>query len=152
MLSYQMEHILSYSATLRPPEVIGPLAEGIRVNFYATGGEVSGPRVKGQVLAVGGDWLTIRKDGVGVLDVRATFQTHDGALIYTTYGGTADLGEDGYDKFLRQDLPQFLALRIAPRYHTAHPNYAWINRVQCVGIGQADMARLAVHYDVYAVR
>jgi hypothetical protein len=151
MLDYRLEHILSYSATLKP-EVIGPLPEGIRANFYVTGGNVEGPRVKGQVLPVGGDWLTIRTDGVGILDVRATFQTHDGALIYTAYSGVADLGEDGHQKFLRQDLPPFLSLRIVPRYHTAHPEYLWLNRIQCLGIGQVDMGRLEVRYDVYAVR
>ncbi len=152
MLDYRLEHILSYSATLKAPEVIGPLPEGIRANFYVTKGDVQGPKVKGQVLPVGGDWLTIRTDGVGILDVRATFQTHDGALIYTAYSGVTDIGEDGYQKFLRQELPPFLSLRIVPRYHTAHPEYLWLNRIQCLGIGQIDRARMEVSYDVYAVR
>jgi len=48
MLDYNLEHICSYTATLKtPPEVIGPLAEGIRVNFYVTGGHVEGPKIKG---------------------------------------------------------------------------------------------------------
>ncbi len=113
MFDYRLEHIFSFSGTLKT-EVIGPLPEGIRVNFYVTGGEVEGPMVKGQVLPVGGDWLTIRSDGIGILDVRATFQTHDGALIYATYSGVADLGADGYQKFLQQDLPPFIPLRIVP--------------------------------------
>ena len=33
-----MTHITSYSVTLAAPEVIGPLAEGLRLNIYATGG------------------------------------------------------------------------------------------------------------------
>jgi hypothetical protein len=38
MLDYSLEHIFSYSATLKnPPEIIGPVPEGIRANFYATG-------------------------------------------------------------------------------------------------------------------
>lgn len=152
MLEYRLEHIFSYTATLEAPEVIGPLAEGIRANFYVTRGEVLGPKIKGKVLPVGGDWLTIRTDGVGILDVRATFQTDDGALIYTTYTGVVDAGEDGYQRFLRQDLPPVLPLRIVPRYHTAHPDYLWVNRIQCLGIGQVDMVRSVVHYDVYAVR
>ena len=40
MLDYRLEHILSFSATLKAPEVIGPLPEGIRAHFYATGGNV----------------------------------------------------------------------------------------------------------------
>jgi len=152
MLDYRLEHIFSYLATLKPPEVIGPLAEGIRANFYVTGGHFQGPAMKGTMVAAGGDWLILRTDGVGVLDVRGTFQTDDGALIYTTYGGVLDLGEDGHGKFLRQELPPFVDLRIAPRYHTAHPKYLWLNRVQCVGIGRVDLTRMEVQYDVYAMR
>jgi len=37
--------------------------------------------VSGKLRPVGGDWLTIRKHGVAILDVRATIETHDGALI-----------------------------------------------------------------------
>jgi hypothetical protein len=87
---YSLEHIFSYSAILKnPPEIIGPVPEGIRANFYVTGGEVKGPKLNGKILPVGGDWLTIRPDGVGILDVRATFETNDGALIYTTLLGSA---------------------------------------------------------------
>jgi hypothetical protein len=36
--------------------------------------------------------------------------------------------------------------------HTAHPDYTWLNRLQCVGIGEASPERSEVCYDVYAVR
>jgi hypothetical protein len=150
---YSLEHIFSYSAILKnPPEIIGPVPEGIRANFYVTGGEVKGPKLNGKILPVGGDWLTIRPDGVGILDVRATFETNDGALIYTTYSGVLDLGENGYQKFLKQELPEYIQLRIAPRYHTAHPEYQWLNRIQCLGIGQLDVRHSQVHYNIYVVR
>ena len=91
--AYEMEYVGSYSASLRmPPEVIGALPEGIRINFEVTGGEVSGDRIRGILKPVGGDWFTLRSDGVGVLDVRATIETHDGALIYIHYQGIGDLG------------------------------------------------------------
>lgn len=152
MLDYRLEHVFTYSATLRPPEVIGPGPEGIRANFYVVDGTLEGPKVKAQFLPVGGDWLLIRPDGVCILDVRATFQTDDGALIYTTYNGVSDLGDDGYQKFMRQELPPRIPLRIAPRYITADPKYAWLNRFQGLGIGEADMTTLTARYDVYAVR
>jgi hypothetical protein len=43
--------------------------------------------MRGRLRPVGGDWLLIRTDGVGVLDVRATLELDNGAMIYTTYGG-----------------------------------------------------------------
>ena len=77
----KLEYLFSFSFGLKlPPEVIGPVPEGIRANFYLTGGSVEGPRLKGKVLPVGADYLLLRKDGVAVLDVRATFESEDGAL------------------------------------------------------------------------
>ena len=153
MLPYSLEHICSYSAKLQnPPEVIGPVAEGIRVNFYVTSGEVTGPKIRGIIRPVGGDWLTIRTDGVGLLDVRATIETHDHALIYIAYTGVGDLGEDGYRKFLQGVLPPKLALRVVPRFQSSHPAYLWLNRLQCVNVGEADLERFEVRYDVYALR
>ena len=46
-LGYSLEYICSFTATLRR-EVIGPLAEGIRVNYHITGGEVDGPKLRGK--------------------------------------------------------------------------------------------------------
>lgn len=125
MFDYTMEHVCSYTATLAsPPELIGPVGEGLRMNLYVSGGEVTGPRVRGRVLPVGGDWLTIRRDGVAVLDVRATIETHDGALVYAAYTGVGDLGEDGYEKLLKGTTPRRLAIHTAPRFQCAHPDYA----------------------------
>ncbi|MDP9437780.1 MAG: DUF3237 domain-containing protein [Actinomycetota bacterium] len=152
MFDYEMEHVFSYNVTLDPPEVIGPGPEGIRVNFYVTGGGVTGPKAQGKIKPVGGDWLTVRTDGVGILDVRATIETGDGALIYLSYTGVGDLGEDGYERFLRGDLPGIVPLRVVPRFLTAHPDYLWINRLQCVAVGQVNLESLEVAYDVYALR
>lgn len=147
-----LDLLFSYKASLQAPEVIGPVPAGIRVNFYVTGGEFSGPRLRGRIRPVGGDWLTIHRDGIGVLDVRATFATDDDALIDVTYRGIGDLGHDGYDKFLRGELPATLRLRTSPVLRTGHPAYEWLNRVHCVGVGEVDFARLEVAYDIYAVR
>lgn len=152
MIGYELEHVFSYTGALAsPPEVIGPLPEGIRVNFYSAGGEIAGPRVRGKVRPVGGDWMTVRKDGVGLLDVRTTFETHDGALILVMYRGMADLGKDGHDMFLRGELPAVVRLRIAPRLSTSHPEYLWLNRLHCFGVGEYRAAANLANYDVYAI-
>lgn len=150
---YRLEHIFSFGAALEsPPEAIGPVAEGVRVNFYSQGGDVTGPKLQGRCRPVGGDWLTVRRDGVSILDVRTTLESHDGALIAISYTGVGDLGEDGYQRFLDGNLPARLALHVTPRFQTAHPAYLWLNRIQCLGIGEVDMERSYVSYDVYAVR
>ena len=153
MYDCTMEHICAMRGSLRnPPEIIGETPEGLRVNFYVTGGEVNGPRLKGEVLPVGGDWMTIRKDGVAILDVRATLVTADQALIYIAYTGVVEAGEDGYQQFLDGDLSNKLPIRGTPRFLTAHPGYLWLNRLQCVNVGEADMETLVVSYDLYALK
>lgn len=151
MHDYKMEHVFSYSAQLRAPEVIGPVGAGIRINFHVEGGEIHGPRLRGRVLPVGADWLTLRHDGVAVLDVKATMQAADGALIDVAYSGLGDLGVDGYAAFLRGELPPRMALRTVPRFACAHPAHAWMNRLQFVGIGEVEFAKQVVSYDVYAL-
>jgi hypothetical protein len=148
VIEYQLEHLFSFNAFL-DIDVIGPVAEGVRV----TSGKISGPKLHGKLRPTGGDWLTLRTDGVGILDVRVTFETDDGALIGVSYTGVADLGEDGHARFLAgEPPPSGLPLRVVPRCQTSHPAYAWLNRLQRLGIGEAFLERGEVRYDVYAVR
>ena len=152
-LKYSLEHIMSYKALLGPPEIIGPTPDGLRVNVYVTGGEVSGPNIQGKVLPVGGDWYTIRSDGMGILNVRATIETNDGALIYVSYKGVSDHGEDAYDKYLKgETTPQERIVRSNPKTSTAHPKYVWLNRLFCLGIGKIAADVSEIIYDVYAVK
>ena len=152
MIEHRIEHLFSFNATLGTRHVVGPVGEGIRLNVYVTGGEVTGPKIQGKVLPVGGDWLTIRRDGMAVLDVRATFETHDGALIYVVYYGLTDFGEDGYENFLKGEVsPDPRPLRICPRLSSSHSHYLWVNRTFCFGVGQSFPERQEVAYDVYRV-
>src|SRR5688572_29966478 len=92
---YRMEHLFSYRiAWANPPEVIGPTPEGLRVNFHFTGGELHGPRLTGRIRPVGSDRLVVRPDGVGILNLRATFETEDGVPIDAPFIGVIDLGEN----------------------------------------------------------
>jgi Protein of unknown function (DUF3237) len=150
---YKLDHVLSYRVTISEPEIIGPVAEGFRMNLNVTGGEFNGSLLKGSILPVGADWFTIRTDGVGILDVRTSFRTEDGALIYTHYKGIADLGPDGYQNILNQEPPpeSGINLKCNPICQTAHPDYIWLNRAFLVAIGKAYLDRSEVHYDVYQI-
>jgi hypothetical protein len=47
MRDYHLEYIFSYTAHARlPPEIIGPVPDGIRAYVYVTGGEAYGPKVR----------------------------------------------------------------------------------------------------------
>jgi Protein of unknown function (DUF3237) len=87
---YRPEYIFSYTAQVRlPPEVIGPTPDGIRVNFYVTGGEVDGPKLKGKLAPVGGEAKL--KSGVRFGDRRARMSKLDGKVAIVT-GAARGLG------------------------------------------------------------
>lgn len=151
MLKYSMEHVFSYKATLQDPVVVSGPDGDIRVNFYVSGGEVWGPKLKGKVLPIGADWLTLRKDGVCVLDVRAALESDDEAHIDVSYKGILDLGPDGHADFLKGKVPEIVQIRAAPFLRTAHPGYQWINREQFINVGEARLSQKEVQYDVYSL-
>jgi hypothetical protein len=151
ILQYKLEHIFSFNLNLAKLEVIGILPEGLRVNVYILGGKVGGSKIKGTVLPEGGNWTILDTAGMLSIDYHLTFETHDGALIYVTCVGSSDCGEDGYQKYFQGQLPAVHPHRTGIKCRTAHPNYLWLNRLHCLGIGQGDANRLEVIYDVYSV-
>ena len=154
-LPFQLDYLATIRVPLGQPETIGPTPEGVRVNWYWSPAEgvVSGPRLSAKVREIGGDWMTIRRDGIGVMDVRATLETADGALIWVEYQGYYELGADGYRDALEERWPTRAPTRTTPRFHTAHPAYLWLNRVQGVGIGEVVIgSEVTYTYDLYAVR
>ena len=78
--------------------------------------------------------------------------SHDGALIAITYSGVADLGNDGHQRFLEGNPPARISLHIVPRCQTVHPGYIWLNRIECLGIGEVDLEPSHVSYDICTVR
>ena len=109
---------LATSAT----EEIGPTPRGKLYIFPVIGGSFEGERLRGKVLAGGGDWVTARTDGTFELDLRVTLETEDGALIHMTFTG------------VRNDANHYF--RTLPRFETAEPKYAFLNRLLAVGIGE----------------
>ncbi|GAP97989.1 DUF3237 domain-containing protein [Leptolyngbya sp. NIES-2104] len=152
MLTYSLEPIFSYHLQLDPPEILGPVPDGFRANAYVKSGTITGEKLHGILRSGGGDWFTIRPDGVAITDVRGTIETQDGALIYLTYTGVMDLGEDGYQNFLNGHFPPTAKIHTTPRLQTAHPTYQWLNRVQCVGVAVLDFATFEGDFEVYALR
>ena len=100
----------------------GATPHGTVTMFPVTGGSFEGERLRGRVLAGGGDWVTAHRDGTLALDLRITLETDDGSLIHMTFTG------------VRDDANQYF--RTAPRFETAAPKYAFLNRLLAVGIGE----------------
>jgi Protein of unknown function (DUF3237) len=101
---------------------VGSTPRGPLFIFPIIGGSFEGDRLRGNVLAGGADWATATADGAFELDLRATLETDDGALIYLTFTG------------VRDDARQYL--RTLPRFETAAGRYDFLNRLLAVGTGE----------------
>jgi hypothetical protein len=137
---------------VKPPESFGPAPDGLHITFYIESGEIRGPKINAKIRGEGGDWMIVRRDGVGVADVRITYETDDGALLLSRYYGIFDLGPGGYERALRQEYDPVPPLVLAPQFLTSHPNWLWLNRLQCLAVGRVTMADLLVRFDLYAIR
>jgi hypothetical protein len=147
----RLEFLAAVTVRVDRPLCIGETPEGVRFDFFAIDGTVSGPKMSGRVLPRSSDHLFVRPDGVAVLRVRAMIETNDGATLEVEYTGSLDFGPDGYEKALANDLPPRATYVVAPRYLTAHPRYRWLNRVQCLGVGRIRLDESIVEYDAFAV-
>jgi hypothetical protein len=109
------------------------------VDFRLEGERVRG-RMKGAATA---DWGSIGRDGSFQLDVRATMETDDGALVFCQYNGRCDVTE-GFEAA----GPVYAA----PRFETGDERYQWLNKVQAVQKGTVDFAKGEITYRMYEVR
>ena len=146
----RMEKLLSYHANLLPGLDVGEGPFGNRLIVEVEGGEFEGPKLKGTIRKhAAADWLTLCED-YGHLDVRATFETRDGAYIFVEYKGKLEMTaavqaalstgegstEIGDQYFFTEILMQ-----------TGDERYKWVNNIICVGQGRILPGR--VEYDVY---
>jgi hypothetical protein len=121
----QFRPLMTLRLSTAPTQNLGIGPRGTRVTFPIIGGVFEGDRLRGTVLTGGDDWAVTRLDGLVELDLRITLQTDDGALIYMTFEGIRDDGAP--------DAPYF---RTLPRFQTAAPKYAFLNRMLAVGAGE----------------
>jgi len=105
-----------------PTQDVGSTPEGALMIFPVVGGSFEGERLRGTVLAGGGDWVTRRSNGMMTLDLRITLETDDRSLIHMTFTGIRD-DANGY-------------FRTVPRFEAAASKYAFLNRLLAVGTAE----------------
>ena len=135
----------------KPPSCSGQHPMACTSRSISRRARFSGPKINAKIRGEGGDWMLVRRDGVGVADVRITYETDDGALLLSRYYGIFDLGPGGYERALRDEYDPVPPLVLAPQFITSHPNWLWLNRLQCVAVGGVTMADLLVRFDLYAI-
>jgi hypothetical protein len=133
----ELEPLFEITADVAPPIVIADTPDGNRVIVHVTGGKFEGPRLKGTVLASGGDWFLMRPDGIGHIDVRLALKTDDDENIYMTYSGRGKMGATGLTGI--STAPVFAA--------STKGKYAWLNGVQAFAEGETTFT--GVKYKLY---
>jgi hypothetical protein len=146
------ELLMRLTADLAPPQEIGVTPLGNRRIYYVTRGTFTGPRLRGEVLPGGGDWVLTDKDGVSRLDVRITLRCDDGSLIFVSYRGIADIAPDVRARIAKgEDVsPDLYYFRISPAFETGSAKLAWLNRTIAIGVGKKTAT--GVVYDIFTVK
>jgi hypothetical protein len=149
--SPRLEWLGTLSGQLGALITVGATPHGTRLIAPVTGGTFTGPGLEGTILASGGDWMIVRPDDVGEIDVRIAIQTHDDATIYMTYRG--------YLTNVLQLLPRWAQGEEIPRkdyyfattpyFETSAPQYDWLQRTVAVGIGS--LTRGGIQYEIFTV-
>jgi hypothetical protein len=144
----KLEFIFAADVTVDLPLDVGNVGKGTRRFVPIAGGEVSGPKVRGEVLRGGGDWQIVRDDGVAELEARYTLRTDDGALIFVRNYG------------LRHGPPQVIAalasaeavdhssyyFRGATFFETSATQYLWLTKQIVVCVGERQPARVRLKF------
>ncbi len=122
-----------------PATSVGQTPGGNRVIFFVKEGIFEGPLLRGRVVPnSGADWITIRPDGSGILDVRFCLETHDNALLYLHWHGRYWAPAEHAAYALDVEKPDDPAgawryyFRTAPQFETSDPRYAWLNNIVAV--------------------
>lgn len=150
MASLDARHLFDVTATvgasvdLRDPNGIG------RLIVPVLGGTFSGERLRGTVLPIGADWLTMGRE-FNRIDVRVSLRTDDGADILMTYQGVHNVGKDVRARLAagEQVDPSSYYFRTAPLFETSDPRYRWLTGILSVGYGTR--GRDTVGYRVFEI-
>lgn len=139
-MSIELIPLCTVSVTLREPIAVGAGPAGLRLIYEVAEGSVKGDRISGHLIGqAAADWLTVTGT-TATLDVRATIETDDGAVIFAQYNGRSDVSQG----------PGAAPIYVAPRFETGDERYAWLNSIQAAGKGILDGLQLT--YEWYELR
>jgi hypothetical protein len=134
-------HLFTIRLEVGTIEDLGVTPYGHRRIATVNGGTFEGDELKGTVVPTpGGDWITVRTDGVWELDVRITLKTHDGHLIYMSYKGLRHGPQWVLDRLAKGEKvdPSEYYFRTAPRFETSSEKYSFLNRILAIGVGRRE--------------
>jgi len=149
----RLEYLMTFHAPFAPTIDIGQLPIGHMQVFTVSGGTFEGPKLRGKVLPGPVDWFVTGSDGVGHMDVRATFQTDDGANIYLRYQGVQVMTAAAGAKLSKGEGIDFgeIYWLATPVFETGDPRYAWLNNIITVSEARLGPNLAWIEYRVFQV-
>ena len=122
---------------------------GERLMVQVLGGDIDGPRLKGTILPGGVEWPTYRPDGVGMVDARYTFQSHDGVYLNIRNVGYRRAPPEVMKRLnaLDPDVhPSSYYIRTTPIFEAPPGPYGWMADHCFVGVGERQKECLFMRY------
>ena len=143
--------LFEMSLEVEEPVRIGRTHAGDRRVVGVGGGVFEGPRIKGQVLPGGSDWIVVRCDGVLIQDVRIVLRTDDGQDILMSYRGMRHGPEDVMERVNggEDPDPSEYYFRTVPVFEAPEGKYEWLNKLVAFAVGRRRAT--GVTYAVYAL-
>ena len=137
-----LEFVFAAHVPVDRPLDLGDVGRGGRRIVPITGGEFSGPRLRGKVVPGGADWQIIRSEGMAELEARYTLETDDGALIYVRnhalrHGPAEVLAALATGRSVD---PSSYYFRGATFFETGAARYAWLTKHIIVCTGEREPA------------
>jgi hypothetical protein len=152
MLKLQSRHLFTLTMKLPPTLELGDTPAGNRRVFTVSGGQFAGERLRGEVLPqASSDLLLLRADKSYQQDVRLILRTDDSALILMTYRGVRHASPDVDARIARgeQVAASDYYLRTAPFFETSSSQYAWLNKIVSIGVGERETG--GVRYEIFEI-
>ncbi len=145
----ELEFLFEVSATLDPPQELGKTKYGIRRIINITGGTVTGPEVKGEVLRGGADWQTVREDGTADLVAKYSLKTDDGVIIFVENTGIRTAPKEVLARLARgEDVPpsEYYMRTSAKMEVKAGSKYDWLNKAVIISTGMRRANSVVIHF------
>jgi Protein of unknown function (DUF3237) len=150
MSELKSRHLFTLTMKLLPTLELGDTPAGKRRVFTVASGRFFGDRLRGEVLPqAGSDLLLVRTDGSSQQDVRLILRADDGALILMTYRGVRQASSEVNERIARGEAvpASEYYLRTVPFFETSAPQYAWLNHIVSVAVGEREQD--GVKYEVF---
>jgi Protein of unknown function (DUF3237) len=144
----KLEFIFAAHVTVGAPLDFGDVGNGGRRVVPITGGDFSGPSLRGIVLGGGADWQVLRHDGVAELDARYALRTDDDAVIAVRNLGLRHGPAEVMAALAAGQPvePERYYFRGATCFETSAPGYKWLSGHIVVCTGHREPAAVKLRF------